>query len=104
MLDLFSGAGGLSLGFQSAGFEIRAAVDSTRKHAFAAQHLSFKPAEVMDELMVQKVLVKLRGAGRERPLLTGLRKLLADMPKSQELLAQLLADLDEFGSRRAHMV
>jgi hypothetical protein len=51
--------------------------------------------------MVQKVLVKLRGAEKQRPLLTGLSRALAGLPGSQAFITQLISDLDEFGSFRA---
>ena len=56
------------------GFGYRVAEEAVRYHAFAAEHLTADPAGVTDELMVQKVLVKLRGSERQRPLLTGLAK------------------------------
>jgi 5-methylcytosine-specific restriction protein B len=51
--------------------------------------------------MMQKVLVKLRGAERQRPLLTELMKALVGLPRSQAFLEKLLADLMEFGSFQA---
>jgi hypothetical protein len=51
--------------------------------------------------MVQKVLVKLRGAEKQRPLLTGLAKALTGLTRSQAFIARLTADLDEFGSFQA---
>ena len=83
------------------GFGYRVAEEVVRYHAFAASNLKMNPDDVTDDLMVQKVLVKLRGAGRERPLLTGLQKILANMPKAQALLSQLIEDLEEFGSFQA---
>jgi 5-methylcytosine-specific restriction enzyme B len=80
------------------GFGYRVAEEVVRYHAFAVTSLGTVSADVMDQLMVQKILVKLRGADRQRSLLTGLQKVLAGMPKSQDLLARLTADLDEFGS------
>ena len=58
-------------------------------------------ADVTDQLLVQKILVKLRGAERQRALLTGLDKACSGMPRSQAVLRRLLADLDEFGSFQA---
>ncbi len=55
----------------------------------------------IDDLMAQKVLVKLRGSERERKLLDQLRVILKGMKKSQSLLDRLLDDLDEFGSFQA---
>lgn len=83
------------------GFGYRVAEEVVRYHAFAASKLGTKPADVTDQLMVQKVLVKLRGSDRQRDLLTGLQKLLAGMPLSEELLQRLTADLAEFGSFQA---
>lgn len=83
------------------GFGYRVAEDVVRYLAFAAENLNTAASDILDQLMVQKVLVKLRGADRQRPLLTGLQKTLVDMPRSQELLNRLTADLDEFGSFQA---
>jgi hypothetical protein len=83
------------------GFGYRVAEEVVRYQTFAAEHLKASPAAITDDLMVQKVLVKLRGTERQRPLLTGLIKALAPLPRSQEFLNKLLADLDEFGSFQA---
>ena len=83
------------------GFGYRVTEEAVRYHAFAAEHLSAPPADTTDDLMVQKVLVKLRGAERQRQLLTGLQKALAGLPRSQAFIAKLIADLDEFGSFQA---
>jgi len=83
------------------GFGYRVAEEVVRYHAFAAVHLASTPDEITDGMMAQKVLVKLRGAERQRPLLSGLRKTLAGMPQSEDLLTRLTADLDEFGSFQA---
>lgn len=83
------------------GFGYRVAEEVVRYHAFAAQHLDAAAEATMDDLMVQKVLVKLRGTEKQRPLLTGLARVLADLPRSQAFIARLTADLDEFGSFQA---
>jgi len=83
------------------GFGYRVAEEAVRYHAFAVEHLKTPPAETTDQLMIQKVLVKLRGTQKQRPLLTGLQKALNGLPRSQAFLATLLADLDEFGSFQA---
>lgn len=82
------------------GFGYRVAQEVIRYHAFAAVHAG-GTGDALDDLMVQKVLVKLRGAEQQRPLLTGLQKVLPDRPRSQALLARLLADLGDFGSFQA---
>jgi hypothetical protein len=67
----------------------------------AATHLGATAADVTDDLMVQKILVKLRGSERQRGLLTGLAKALDGLPRSQAFLGRLVSDLDEFGSFQA---
>ncbi|SNT21697.1 MULTISPECIES: McrB family protein [unclassified Azospirillum] len=83
------------------GFGYRVAEEVVRYHMFSAQHFNADPAGVTDDLMVQKILVKLRGAERQRSLLTGLAKALAGLPRSQAFLNKLINDLDEFGSFQA---
>lgn len=83
------------------GFGYRVIEECVRYHAFDAQHLKSAAADVTDQLLVQKILVKLRGAERQRALLTGLDKACSGMPRSQAVLRRLLADLDEFGSFQA---
>jgi 5-methylcytosine-specific restriction enzyme B len=83
------------------GFGYRVAEEVVRYHAFAAEHLASTAAATTDTLMVQKVLVKLRGAEKQRPLLTGLSRALAGLPGSQAFVTRLTSDLDEFGSFRA---
>jgi len=84
------------------GFGYRVAEEVTRYHAFAAQHLSAAPDATTDDLMVQKILVKLRGSEKQRPLLKGLSKALSDLPRSQAFVERLLAELDDFGSFQAN--
>ncbi|MGO7449463.1 McrB family protein [Rhizobium ruizarguesonis] len=85
----------------SLGFGYRVAEEVVRYHAFATEHLEADGAAIIDDMMVQKVLVKLRGGERQRPLLTGLAKALDGLPRSQLFLDKLTADLDEFGSFQA---
>jgi hypothetical protein len=83
------------------GFGYRVIEECVRYHAFDAQHLKSAASDVTDQLLVQKVLVKLRGAERQRALLTGLNKACDGMPRSRAVLSRLLGDLDEFGSFQA---
>jgi hypothetical protein len=83
------------------GFGYRVAEEVVRYQAFAATKLNETPSAITDDLMVQKVLVKLRGAEKQRPMLTGLLKELTPFPKSQAFIKNLLAELDEFGSFQA---
>ncbi|MHA6909487.1 McrB family protein [Ralstonia pseudosolanacearum] len=83
------------------GFGYRLIEEFVRYHAFDAVHLNNAPEEVTDQLLVQKVLVKLRGAERQRPLLTNLDKACAGLPRAQEYVRKLISDLDDFGSFQA---
>lgn len=83
------------------GFGYRVAEEVVRYHAFAAGQLGAATDVVLDELMVQKVLVKLRGGDRQRSMLNGLLRALAGLPKSEGLLTSLVSDLDEFSSFQA---
>lgn len=85
---------GLSFGY-------RLIEEFVRYHAFNAKYLGSTADEVTDQLLVQKVLVKLRGAERQRTLLTGLNKTCASLPRAQAFVQKLLADLDDFGSFQA---
>jgi hypothetical protein len=78
------------------GFGYRVAEEAVRYQAFAAKHLNATPDSVMDDLMVQKVLVKLRGSETQRRLLTDLTAALAGLPKSGN---QLLFLCRVFGTR-----
>ncbi len=83
------------------GFGYRVAEEVVRYYSFAAQRLGGATPATIDDLMVQKVLVKLRGAEKQRPLLTGLSQALAGLPRAQAFVERLTADLDEFGSFQA---
>lgn len=83
------------------GFGYRVIEEFVRYHAFDAQHFKNFADDVSDQLLVQKVLVKLRGAERQRPLLSNLDKANAGLPRTQTYVRKLLNDLDEFGSFQA---
>lgn len=83
------------------GFGYRLIEEFVRYHAFDAVHLESPATDVTDQLLVQKVLVKLRGAERQRTLLTSLDKACEDLPRAQAFVRRLLADLDDFGSFQA---
>lgn len=83
------------------GFGYRVAEEVVRYHAFATGKLGASADEVADELMVQKVLVKLRGGERQRAMLTAIGKGVAGLPRSAKVLAGLISDLDEFSSFQA---
>lgn len=83
------------------GFGYRVVEEFVRYHAFYAEYMKHPADTVTDDLLMQKVLVKLRGAERQRPLLTGIGKACKQLPRANALVQQLLSDLDEFGSFQA---
>lgn len=83
------------------GFGYRLIEEFIRYHAFDAVHLKSPATDVTDQLLVQKVLVKLRGTERQRTLLTDLDKACEGLPRAQVFVRKLLADLDDFGSFQA---
>ncbi|WP_431276498.1 hypothetical protein ACQ858_10095 [Variovorax ureilyticus] len=83
------------------GFGYRLIEEFVRYHAFDAKHLQNDADTVTDQLLVQKVLVKLRGSERQRALLDSLLKACNGLQNTQALLRKLQADLDEYGSFQA---
>lgn len=83
------------------GFGYRLIEEFVRYHAFNALHLKSPPSDITDQLLAQKVLVKLRGSERQRTLLTHLDKVCEGLPRAQALVRKLLVDLDDFGSFQA---
>lgn len=83
------------------GFGYRVAEEVIRYHAFVADKIPASAASALDDLLIQKVLVKLRGSEKQRGLLTGLKAATAGMPKAQKFLDQLLSDLNEYTSFQA---
>ncbi len=67
------------------GFGYRVIEEFVRYHAFDAQHIKNPADSVTDQLLVQKVLVKLRGAERQRPLLNALDKACEGLPHAQRM-------------------
>lgn len=83
------------------GFGYRVTSEAVYYMAFATKLLAATPDAVLDDLMVQKILVKLRGSETQRKLLEDLTGTLAGLPKSQAFLKRLTDDLTEFGSFQA---
>jgi 5-methylcytosine-specific restriction protein B len=83
------------------GFGYRVIEECVRYHAFDAAHMHTLPDDVTDQLLVQKILVKLRGADRQRTLLTDIDKACANHPKARAFVGRLLSDLEAFGSFQA---
>src|SRR6185437_1681657 len=72
------------------GFGYRVIEEFVRYHAFDTEHLKNPADSVTDQLMVQKILVKLRGAERQRALLNALNKACDGLPRSQACIRRLL--------------
>ena len=89
------------LGKHGLGFGYRVIEEFVRYHAFDAKHLKNSSDSVTDQLLVQKILVKLRGSERQRSLLTSLQKACEGLPRAREYVRKLLDDLDDFGSFQA---
>jgi hypothetical protein len=83
------------------GFGYRLIEEFVRYYAFDAKHLQNDVDMVTDQLLVQKVLVKLRGSERQRALLDGLVKSCDGLPRALAYVRRLQADLDEYGSFQA---
>lgn len=80
------------------GFGYRLAEEFVRYHAFATGELGSDSDAVIDDLLVQKALVRLRGGDAQRNMLAGLRTALASAPQAQLLLTRLIAELEELGA------
>jgi 5-methylcytosine-specific restriction protein B len=83
------------------GFGYRVAEEFVRYHAFDAAHLKSPASDVTDQLLLQKIVVQLRGAERQRGLLNGIGKACEKLPRSKAFVQRLLQDLEEFGSFQA---
>ncbi|MET2522951.1 hypothetical protein ABXT34_06530 [Ralstonia sp. SM1884_UCD616_TZ26] len=83
------------------GFGYRVIEEFVRYHAFDALHMKSAADDVTDQLLVQKIFVKLRGAEHQRALLTGIDKVCEGLPRARAFVQRLLADLDAYGSFQA---
>lgn len=84
----------------SQGFGYRVAEEFIRYHAFATKAAGRASGDVLDDMMVQKVLVKLKGSHAQRKMLDGLKKPLNGRTRSIDVVERMEAELDEFGSFR----
>lgn len=82
------------------GFGYRVAEEIVRYHAFASVRLGRASADVADDMLAQKVLVKLKGTHAQRQMLANLGRLLDGYPRSRAIVRRLADDLDELGSFR----
>lgn len=83
------------------GFGYRTIEECIRYYDFDARALQSGADAVLDQLLVQKVLVKLRGSERQRSLLNALDAECEGLPLSQATVRRLKKDLEEFGSFQA---
>lgn len=86
---------------ETLGFGYRAVREAILYHRFAAESLNATTAEILDELLVQKFLIKLRGSEEQRPMLESLRGLLSSYPRATVFIDRLFSDLDAMGSFQA---
>lgn len=80
------------------GFGYRLADEFVRYHAFATGQLQSASTEVLDDLLVQKALVRLRGGEGQHGMLSGLSAALALYPQAKAVINRLTAELEELGT------
>lgn len=80
------------------GFGYRLADEFVRYHAFATGQLQSVSDEVIDDLLVQKALVRLRGGERQHEMLEKLSAALKPYPQAGALVSRLMAELEELGT------
>jgi 5-methylcytosine-specific restriction enzyme B len=80
------------------GFGYRIAEEFVRYYKFAMQTGAKHPDDVFDHLMLQKVLIRLRGTEKQREMLKELGRALASFTKSTEVIKRLSTELDELNS------
>lgn len=81
------------------GFGYRVAEEFVRYHLFATK-IGRGSDEVIDDMLVQKVLVKLKGSHAQREMLSELKKTLNGRPRSIDIVQRMEAELIELGSFR----
>lgn len=80
------------------GFGYRLAEEFVRYHAFATETLKRPSEEIIDDQLVQKALVRLRGSEAQRQLLDDLSKGLQAYPRARARVERLGRELEEFGA------
>jgi len=80
------------------GFGYRLAEEFVRYHAFASTALKRPSAEIIDDLLMQKAFVRLRGSDSQRDMLKALAAEVAAYPRAGKLIERLQRDLDELGA------
>lgn len=82
----------------SLGFGYRSAKESLQYFQSATSLLKKTSGEVKDEILVQKLLVKLKGAEEHRGMLQEISDIVKPFKRSFELISNLQDELDTFGS------
>jgi 5-methylcytosine-specific restriction protein B len=80
------------------GFGYRVTEEFVRYYKFAVQTSVQGRNDIFDHLMLQKVLVRLRGTEKQREMLRDLGRILSSFPKSIAVIERLTAELDELNS------
>jgi 5-methylcytosine-specific restriction enzyme B len=78
------------------GFGYRVAEEFTRYFYYALKVDNTSENETIDHLLSQKILTKLKGTERKRPMINSLIKFCSEYNESTEILNRLLEELDEF--------
>lgn len=80
------------------GFGYRLADEFVRYHAFATGQLQAASDEVIDDLLVQKALVRLRGGEAQHDMLAKLGAAVTPYAQATALIGRLAAELEELGT------
>jgi MoxR-like ATPase len=80
------------------GFGYRLADEFVRYHAFATGRLQSISGDVIDDLLVQKALVRLRGGEGQHDMLQELGGAVKPYPQASALVERLMAELEELGT------
>ena len=83
------------------GFGYRTAKEIVQYHEFASRTTQMTAYQIIDSQVMQKILVKLRGGERQRPMLNALRQQFNNYPESRRLVETLLQQLDDYDSFQA---
>jgi 5-methylcytosine-specific restriction enzyme B len=86
------------LGPHGLGFGYRLAEEFVRYHAFAVSRLGSESRAVIDDLLVQKALVRMRGGEAQRPMLRSLAAALNGFPRALDVVTRLTSELEELGT------
>jgi len=86
---------------ENLGFGYRVTEEFVRYHYFSVASMQRNSDQIIDELLVQKILPKLRGSERQQNMLLSLAKLVEDLPRSYAFVQGLQDQLNEMGSFQA---